>query len=179
VNLTFRPLTREDFPMLSSWLAAPHVHQWWKEDPAPAAVEAKFGPEVDGIEPTELFVVEVHGTAVGMIQRYRIADYPEWVVSLAPTGVPAADAAGMDYLIGDVALIGQGLGPAMLAEFAALTLDRYPECTALVVDIDPSNRRSWRAIEKAGFTRVWAGDLEAEDPDDAGPAYVYVLARST
>lgn len=59
VNLTFRPLTREDLPMLSGWLAAPHVHQWSKQDPDPAAVEAKFGPEVDGAEPTELFVRSV------------------------------------------------------------------------------------------------------------------------
>lgn len=165
--------------MLSGWLAAPHVHQWWKQDPDPAAVEAKFGPEVDGTEPTELFVVEVDGEPVAMIQRYRIADYPDWVVSLGPTGAPAAQAAGIDYLIGEADRIGQGIGSAMLSEFATLTFDRYPECTHLLVDIDPANRRSWRAIEKAGFTRVWEGDLEAEDPADAGPAYVYVLAHST
>jgi len=179
MDLTFRALTRDDFPMLSAWLAAPHVHQWWDEDPDPAAVEAKFGPEVDGVEPTELFVVNLDGEPIGMVQRYRVADYPEWVVSLEPTGVPATEAAGIDYLIGAADLIGRGVGPAMLAQFAGLTLARYPAVSFLVVDIDPENRRSWRALEKAGFTRIWEGDLEAEDPSDAGPAYVYVLPRST
>ncbi len=54
-----------------------------------------------------------------------------------------------------------------------------PRCRALVVDVDPANRRSWRALERLGFERVWEGDLDAEDPADAGPAVVYVLARPT
>ncbi len=48
-----------------------------------------------------------------------------------------------------------------------------------MVDVDPANRRSWRALERLGFERVWEGDLDAEDPADAGPAVVYVLARPT
>lgn len=180
LDLAFRPLTREDFPMLSAWLAAPHVHEWWEEDPDPAAVEAKFGPEVDGTDPrTEYFVVQLDGAPIGMVQRYRIADYPEWVASLAPTGAPTVAAAGMDYLIGELDLVGRGIGTAMLAEFARLTLERYPEVSAMVVDVDPKNPRSWRVLEKIGFTRVWEGDLEAEDPTDAGPAVVYVLPRPT
>lgn len=59
------------------------------------------------------------------------------------------------------------------------TRRRYPEGRALVVDVDPANRRSWRTLERPGFVRVWEGDLEAEDPADAGPAFVYVLARPT
>ncbi len=63
--------------------------------------------------------------------------------------------------------------------FAADTWRRYPDVLALVVDVDPANRRSWRALERLGFERVWEGDLEAEDPVAAGPAVVYVLARPT
>lgn len=165
--------------MFSSWLAAPHVAPWWGEDPDPAAVEAKYGPEVDGTDPrTELFIVDLDGTPVGMVQRYRVADYPEWIESLGPTGAPA-DAAGMDYLIGDPTLVGRGIGAAMLGEFAELTLARYPDVSAMVVDVDPENRRSWRVLEKIGFARIWEGDLEADDPNDAGPAVVYVLPRPT
>lgn len=164
--------------MLSGWLAAPHVHRWWQEDPDPAAVEARYGPSVDGDDPTELFVVEVDGGPVGLVQRYRLADNPDWVASLAPTGAPL-DGAGMDYLIGDADRIGQGLGTEMLRPFVAQMWERYPDVPAVVVDVEPANPRSWRTLERLGFERVWEGDLEAEDPDDAGPAYVYVLARST
>lgn len=178
MTLTFRPLGREDLPTLAGWLAAPHVHEWWGEDADVAAVEARYGPGIDGDDSTEYFIVERDGVPFGFVQRYRLADEPDWVDSLRPTGAPL-DGAGMDYLIADVAQIGQGHGTAMLAEFVADTWRRYPEVNALVVDVDPANRRSWRTLERLGFERVWAGDLEAEDPADAGPAVVYVLERPT
>jgi hypothetical protein len=50
--LSFRPLERSDFPLLQQRLAAPHVAAWWKERNDRASVEAKYGPRVDGAEPT-------------------------------------------------------------------------------------------------------------------------------
>lgn len=161
--------------MLCGWLAAPHVLPWWEEDPSPAAVEAKYGPSVDGDDPTELFVVEQDGAPVGFIQRYRLADNPEWVESLKVAGTPD-DAAGCDYVIGSPELIGQGLGPQLISQFVADIWVRYPEVPAIVIDVDQLNRRSWRALEKVGFERVFSGDIESEPPD-SGPAHVYLLRR--
>ncbi|HWA66929.1 MAG TPA: acetyltransferase, partial [Mycobacteriales bacterium] len=57
-NLRFRPLVRDDLPMLFEWLRQPHVAKWWREVPADlAAVEAEYGPCIDGADPTELYVV--------------------------------------------------------------------------------------------------------------------------
>jgi aminoglycoside 6'-N-acetyltransferase len=39
------------------------------------------------------------------------------------------------------------------------------------------NVASWRALEKAGFERIFAGPLESDDPSDSGPAFVYALRR--
>ena len=55
--------------------------------------------------------------------------------------------------------------------------DRYPDCTACVVGVHQGNRRSWRALERVGFTRIWSGALASDDPSDAGPQAVYVLGR--
>lgn len=176
MTLTFRPLRRDDLPTLAGWLAAPHVHEWWGEDTDLAAVEARYGPGIDGDDPTEYFIVERDGVPFGFVQRYRLADETDWVESLRPTGAPL-EGAGMDYLIADVTQIGQGIGTAMLAEFVADTWRRYPDVPALVVDVDPANRRSWRALERVGFERLWEGELVSEDPTDAGPAVVYVLSR--
>ena len=48
----------------------------------------------------------------------------------------------------------------------------------VVAAVQQANRRSWRALEKVGFRRVWAGEIVSDDPSDEGPNYVYVRQRS-
>lgn len=81
--ITFRPLTRDDLALLGGWLAEPLVRRWWHDDASPAAVERDYGPCIDGTEPTEVFVVELDGAAVGLVQRYAIAAYPDDAAELA------------------------------------------------------------------------------------------------
>ena len=176
MTLELRPLERPDLPLLARWLAAPHVERWWREPADSAAVEANYGPSIDGADPTEHFVVRVDDCDIGMIQRYRIADSPEYQQALAPAGTPP-DAASLDYLIGDPDRIGRGLGPALIAHTAGTVWLRYPEVPAIVVAVQQDNRRSWRALEKAGFHRVWSGKIVSADPSDEGPSHVYLLTR--
>ena len=175
-RFTFRLLTRRDFPLLSRWLAAPHVRPWWREDPDPAAVARRYGPAVDGQDPTECHLVALDGRPFGFAQRYRLGDHPAWQRALEVTGAPT-DGCGMDYLIGPAQCIGQGLGPALIAAFVHDTWVRYPEAPAVVVDVAVDNRRSWRSLEKAGFDRIWSGRLESDDPSDDGGQHVYVRHR--
>jgi len=172
----FRPMTRDDLGLLSIWLAAPHVEPWWREDASPEAIEARYGPALDGGDPTEHFIVERDGAPVGMTQRYLNNDDPEWAAALAPTGSPV-DSAGIDYLIGHPALIGHGLGADMIGRFVADTWVRYPDTSAIVVTVSTENRRSWRALEKAGFERTWTGEIRSGDPSDTGISHCYALAR--
>src|SRR5439155_334317 len=78
------------------------------------------------------------------------SDYPDWdaVVQVGP-GV-----AGVDLLLGDEDLIGRGLGPRVLGEFARRVVFEDPDVYALVATVEEGNRRSWRAFEKAGFRHV-------------------------
>jgi len=116
--IAFRPLGRADFPLLSTWFAAPHVAPWWKEPSDLDGVEARYGPVVDGIDATEVRIVTLAGVPVGLVLRYRIADEEAWRTTLAPSGAPL-DAFGIDYLIGDPDRIGRGFGPRMLTAFVA------------------------------------------------------------
>ena len=175
-DVTFSDLTRADFVLLGSWLAAPHVARWWGEPADPASIEATYGPSVDRAEPGRCFLVERAGRPVGLVQCYRLADYPAWQRSLTPARVPT-EAAGIDYLIGPVDLIGTGLGPVVIDRFVAAVWARYPEAPAVVASVAQANRRSWRALEKAGFTRRWSGTVHSEDPSDAGPSHVYQRDR--
>ncbi|HVV74908.1 MAG TPA: GNAT family N-acetyltransferase [Mycobacteriales bacterium] len=172
----FRPLGRKDLPLLFEWLRQPHVAKWWRDVPADlAAVEAEYGKCIDGDDPTELFVVEADRRAVGMIQRYVMADEPEW--RRAFDGIAdVGGAAGIDYLIGELDAIGAGIGSAMIAAFVPMVFE-WHAVDSIVVTVQQANVASWRILEKSGFRRVWSGKLDSPDPSDQGPEHVYLLNR--
>jgi len=123
-------------------------------------------------------IVTLDGRPIGLVQRHRIAEEKAWRTTLAPSGAPL-DAFGIDYLIGEHDWLGRGLGSRMLTSFVADSWDRYPECPACVVGVHEGNHRSWRALERIGFTRIWSGALVSDDPSDAEPQAVCGLERPT
>jgi aminoglycoside 6'-N-acetyltransferase len=169
-------MRREDLPLLLQWLGEPHVREWWRDEPSDlAGVEAKYGAGIDGEDPTELFVIAELGRPIGMIQRYLMADEPEW--SHAFEGiVDVTDAAGIDYLIGVPDAVGRGLGTAAIAAFVPLVFQWRP-VQSIVVSVQQANPASWRCLERVGFARVWSGELDSPDPSDIGAEHVYVLPR--
>jgi aminoglycoside 6'-N-acetyltransferase len=170
--VSYRPLERADFALLARWLALPHVAPWWSDTPEVGALEASYGPTIDGNDPTEAFIIELEERPVGFIQRYLMDDYPAWSATL---GIERA--AGIDYMIGVPELTGVGLGPVIVDSFTVLTFARYAAIDRVAVAVQQANHRSWRALEKAGYDRVFAGMIDSDDPSDAGPSYVYVRPR--
>lgn len=110
--------------------------------------EAYFGPCIDGSDPTQVHVLEMDGVPSGYLQHYLVRDEP---VYLAAIGYP--DAAAIDFIIGDPALVGQGLGPEVIRRYVGVVRAAYPGLTRVVSSPDPENERSIRALEKAGFRR--------------------------
>src|ERR1700710_2221814 len=89
--IAFRPLQRADFDLLAGWLAEPLVARWWNHDTGRDDLERDFGAAIDGDEPTDLFVAALGGMPFGLIQRYRIDAYPEYLDELGPVcDVPPA-----------------------------------------------------------------------------------------
>lgn len=172
MRISFRPVGRRDMDRLTRWQSRPHVARWWTDPADIASITATYDPRVLAEERTEVFLVEVDGTAVGLIQRYRHRDHPSW-----DRAVGIADAAGIDYYLGEPDYLGRGVGSAAIAAFAAETLDRYPDIEWVVAAPQQANVASWRALERAGFVRVWSGTLDSDDPSDTGPAFVYRLGR--
>ena len=175
--VTFRPLTRADLPLVARWLAEPQVHRWWHDEASLEAVEAEYGPSVDGSEPTEVFLALADGEPFGLIQRYRIADYPEDLAELDGVVPVPPGAVSVDYLIGDASWRGRGLGAAMIAAFVADSWAAFPDAPEVLVPVVAGNTASWRSLERAGFTRVAEGELEPDNPRDPRDHYVYRLAR--
>jgi aminoglycoside 6'-N-acetyltransferase len=175
----FEPLRRAGFGLVASWLTEPVVARWWYHDSSVDGVERDFGPAVDGVEPTEIFLATIDGTPFGLIQRYLISSYPEYHVELnAVYDVPPM-ALSIDYLIGEPSRRGGGLGAAMIADFVRASWPVFPDTNAVVVAVCVGNTASWRALERAGFRRVATGDLKPDNPIDPADHYVYRLDLTT
>ena len=174
--VAFRPLRAEDLAVLETWLSTPHVQRWWPERSDAQRIRATYLPAIEGDDPTEMFVVVLDGADVGLIQRYALSDYPAWATAVS-AGAAIAGAVGIDYLVGVPELLGTGVGTQMIDEFSAATFAELEGATSIVVAVQQENVASWRALEGAAYSRVWAGTLDSDDPSDAGPAYVYVRVR--
>ncbi|MFF1485267.1 GNAT family N-acetyltransferase [Streptomyces sp. NPDC058319] len=128
----FTALGHADLPLLHRWLSAPHVRTWWRDTLSLEEVQRKYGPRIDGTGPIHCFVIEVEGDPIGMIQGYRHADLPDGD-RVGDIGVPAA--AGIDYLIGDAARCGRGIGSRVIPAFSALLFRLHPDVSAIVATV--------------------------------------------
>ena len=175
--ITFVRLRRADFPLVAKWLSDPVVARWWNHETSLEAQEREFGPGIDGTEPTQVFLAWTDGHPFGLIQRYPIEAYPEYVDELSAICPQPSGAVSIDYLIGEPDSRGRGLGAAMIAAFVAESWAVYPAASAVVVAMHQANTASWRAVEKAGFRRVAAGELTPDNPVDDRDHYFYQLDR--
>jgi aminoglycoside 6'-N-acetyltransferase len=164
--LTFRRVTRNDFALLGTWLAEPHVSRWWNHEVTPEAIERDFGAAVDGAEPSQDHLVLLDGEPVGLIQYCRYADYPEDAAELARIVDLPDDAVCIDYLIGDPHLIGRGLGTAMITAFCDRVWQVSPTASCIVVPVVSANPVSWKTLLRCGFRLAGRGDLEPDNPVD-------------
>jgi aminoglycoside 6'-N-acetyltransferase len=181
VTIRLRRVTEVDFPLLARWLAEPHVHRWWHHDLGLAAVERDFGPTARGEEPAEDLLALVDGEPVGLVQRCRWEDWPEERHELLAGSAGRIDvppgALTVDYLLGDPDATGRGLGPQLISAACEDAWSVYPDASAVLVPVAAANRRSWRALEKAGFRLVGEADLEPDNPVDDRRHVVYRLDR--
>jgi len=118
--ISFRPLERSDFPLLERWLSEPHVDAWWHEPLDLAGLEHKYGPRIDGIEPTHVFIIEHERQPIGWVQWYRWSDYPKHAAQFGAE----PNAAGIDLAIGKVSALGQLPAPAAIARSIFACVDR-------------------------------------------------------
>ncbi|WP_219462282.1 GNAT family N-acetyltransferase [Nonomuraea rhizosphaerae] len=175
--ITWRRLAESDFPLLKQWLEEPHVARWWNHETSAEAVARDFGAAVRGEEPSEDLLILLDGSPLGLVQRVLLADYPEYVAELEPVVPVPEGAVSLDYLIGDAGQVGRGLGPAMIRAVVEATWTEIPSATCVLVPVSAANRRSWRALEKAGLRRVAEGDMEPDNPIDDRAHYLYRIDR--
>lgn len=176
-KIAWRRVEEQDFPLLRGWLTQPHVARWWNHDTSVEAVRRDFGPSARGQEPGEDWLAMVDGEPVGLLQRSRIADYPEDRAEFAEVIDVPAGALTIDYLLGDARRVGHGLGTRLIGSAVSRIWADYPEASCVLVAVVAANYASWRALEKAGLTRVAEGSMRPDNPIDEPLHYVYRVDR--
>jgi aminoglycoside 6'-N-acetyltransferase len=158
MDVTLRPFLRSDLPLMSAWLHEEVVAEWWHDDPDPAAVERRYGPSIDGADPTTLRIGAVHGVPAGFVQWYRFADEPEYTAELAPFLRIPDDAWSLDYLVA-ASHRRRGVGTALVRAALAAIGDE-----PVVVPVHAENPGSAAVLRAAGLSVVARADLEPDNP---------------
>jgi RimJ/RimL family protein N-acetyltransferase len=158
-TVSFRPLTDDDLPLLHRWLNEPGVVRFWEgDDVSWEGVVREYGSA--NTDPGEHWLATIEDRPVGWIQCYAWSDYPDEAAPYWSLGVERT-AAGIDYLVGEVAARGRGLGTAIIRSFVAgIVFGRHPEWTQAATAANQDNVASWRALENAGFRFVGTFDDE-------------------
>lgn len=166
-------MREDDVPLARRWLLEPHVRRWWHDDPDehdyPEGTLREWGAAIRGEDPTDMFIMEMDGRPIGVIQSYVVQDYPDYADEV---GELVERALSVDLFIGEPALVGRGHGPALLRAFLRRDLAR--RCLAYCV-IGPSraNVAAIRAYEKVGFR--YLRDYREDDTSD--PEHVLLDLR--
>jgi aminoglycoside 6'-N-acetyltransferase len=152
-SYTFRPLTRDDLPLVRSWLMQPHVARWWGEiEQEMAEIE-----EILDLDHVKAFLMLLDGRPIGYFQHYDPKAEDDHPFRDEPAGT-----LGVDLSISEAGLIGRGHGSAFIRTFAGKAFaEGVPR---IITEPHPDNVASVRAFEKSGFVKRWIRDVPGFGP---------------
>ena len=138
-DYAFRPVQRNDLPMLRRWLGLPQVRHWWGD---PAEQAALLEQDLDEPRMTML-IVALRGRQFAYAQHYDAAAWPRPHFEQLPPGAHL-----IDYFIGEPDMIGRGHGSAFLR---ALALRVKKGARFVASDPAADNMAARGALKRAGF----------------------------
>jgi len=150
-NMSFQPVRERDFPMLTRWLAEPHVRRFCQKTPVTLAeVAAEYGPAVRGEEPTLCHLAVLGGSPFAYLQCYRNAVYAGWAETIG-----VEDGVSIDLYIGDSAFLHRGLGRAALGGYLReVAFARNAAERRAYIGHELANMAALRCSKAVGFRRL-------------------------
>jgi aminoglycoside 6'-N-acetyltransferase len=147
-DIRFRPLAFTDLPMLTGWLAEPHVRRFYQKQPITLAeVAEEYGPTIRGEEPSLSHIALSEGRPFGYIQCYANMAYPDYAATI---GVDHG--ISVDLYLGDPAFVGGGYGRAMLAAYLRdVAFPAHPDETLAYIAHEPDNLAALACSQAVGF----------------------------
>lgn len=147
-DLTLRPATTDDVPLLDLWDREPHVISATSDDPnAPKAFGDTYWPDELALQDQfyQYFIAELDGRPIGAMQiidpHNETTHY--W-------GEIEPNLRAVDIWIGDAADHGKGHGERMM-RLAFQRCFADPSVTAIVIDPLNSNTRAHKFYQRIGF----------------------------
>jgi RimJ/RimL family protein N-acetyltransferase len=147
--LELRPLNDNDISLIAVWLNKEHVKKWY-EIPHMGVTIADWLHEImehnGDFRWITYFIAMYNGSPIGLCQYYKCADSTD-----EDFGTLTIEGSyGIDYLIGEEAYLGKGLGKGIIT----LLIDRifsFPYAERVTADIDKDNKASAGALLSCGF----------------------------
>jgi RimJ/RimL family protein N-acetyltransferase len=125
--------------------------RWWAPPITLEEAREAYMPRIEGSDPMFAFIVVVDGREVGYIQWYRVSDDPDAMDIFSLDEEAAQATAGVDFSLGEIDLLGRGVGRLILRRFVEDVVLRAPGIERVVIDPDPGNERAVRCYRAAGF----------------------------
>lgn len=140
VRFEFQPATLDDLPLLRQWQKEPHVSAWWDSD-EPFDADDLRDPRVSR------WIVSFNGASFAYMQDYSVHGWDTHPFAYLPPG-----SRGIDQYIGEIGMMGQGYGKAIIRQ----RMDALFSLGAPVIAVDPHplNARAIAVYEKVGFRIV-------------------------
>jgi RimJ/RimL family protein N-acetyltransferase len=146
--LSLRALDDTDIPLVEIWMSREHIRKWY--DIPPVCTTEDWLAEIKG-RYTEYafithFIAEVCGRPVGFCQFYACADAEEdWYGD-----IPLEGTYSIDYLIGEEAFLGKGMGKEMIALLAGKIFS-LADAERIIVRPSEENTASCKVLRSNGF----------------------------
>ncbi len=175
--LTFRLVEEADLPLLHRWLNEPGVVRWWEgDDVSWEGVVEDYAPPASGPgrhedDGTTHHLGLLDGEPVGWIQTDELLD--DDAQAWWAAGLLQGTTVGIDFLVGEPARRGAGLGSRMIGAYVRdVVLVTHPGATHVAADPQVANEASWRALARAGFVHL------ADHDGEHGPCRLMALGVS-
>ncbi|MGH6852355.1 MAG: GNAT family N-acetyltransferase [Methylocella sp.] len=152
-EIAFRPVEERDFPLLSAWLAQPHVRKFYQKTSVTLEdVASEYGPCVRGEEPGICHLAISAGKPFAYLQCYRNAEYPEWAELIGEHG-----GISVDLFIGDTTYLRKGFGRAALSGYLQrVAFPNYNREPRAYIAHEQVNTAALRCSQATGFRPIRA-----------------------
>lgn len=164
-EVVLKPFTPLDLPLFESWLEQPFIYKWFC--PNGESDKRDWLEEMSGItdnsEQINHFIIYLKEQKVGFAQCVDISSVPGYAAevysNLAET-LQYNQAYELSYLIGEEALLGQGLGKTIIQ----LLVEEVKKRGGNIVLADPGeeNIPSVRVLLSNGFVKYKDGDYRKD-----------------
>ncbi len=161
-------MSEDDIPLVCDWRNRPHMRRFYqKTSLSLEEARVKLLPRARGEDPTLAHIACLDGAPFGYVQSYLIMDSPDYAEEIG-----VCDGVGMDYFIGEPALIDRGLGRAMLSTYLReILFPSFPEQRRCVVCFETANAASGAVLRSIGFR------YEKQLIEDGVPSTMMILDR--